>query len=85
MHEEGRSGTDRVKLNVWITLFLGGIIYRNLVFQVGEVSKIETINYGHQSRGHERLRWRGSATIENYRPDLSSERAPHVCKPVKKF
>jgi hypothetical protein len=64
-----------------------GIEYRNLALQVEGVSKIETLNYGHQSRrtqNRERLRWRGPATTENYRPDLSSERAPHICKPVIK-
>jgi hypothetical protein len=51
--------------------------YRNLVLQVGGVLKIETINYGQEFRStqtRERLRWRSPATIENYSPDLSSER-----------
>jgi hypothetical protein len=29
----------------------GGNKYRNLALQVGGVSKIETINYAHESRG----------------------------------
>jgi hypothetical protein len=29
----------------------GGNKYRNLALQVGRVSKIETINYAHESRG----------------------------------
>jgi hypothetical protein len=48
------------------------------------VLKIETINYAHESRGTriwERLRWRCPAKTENYRPDFSSERAPHINKP----
>jgi hypothetical protein len=55
-----------------------------LDFQVGEL-KIETINYAHESRGTQtwkRLRWRCSVKIKNYRPDLSSERAPHINKSV---
>jgi hypothetical protein len=61
----------------------GGSIYRNLALLVGGVSKIETINYTHQSRGtqiRERLRWRCPAKTEKYRPDFSSERAPHINK-----
>jgi hypothetical protein len=35
------------------------------------------------TQNRERLRWRGPATTENYRPDLSSERALHISKPVQ--
>jgi hypothetical protein len=62
----------------------GGNKYRNLALLVGGVSKMETINYAHESRGtqiRERLRWRCPAKIEKYRPDFSSERAPHINKP----
>jgi hypothetical protein len=58
---------------------------RNLALQVGGVSKTKTIKYAHESRGtqtQERLRWRCPATTENYRPDISSERAPHINKPI---
>jgi hypothetical protein len=44
------------------------------------VSKIEPINYAYESRGiqiWERLRWRCAVKSESYRPDFSSERAPH--------
>jgi hypothetical protein len=61
----------------------GGNKYRNLALLVGGVSKIETINYAHESSGTriwERLRWRCSAKTEKYRPDFSSERAPHINK-----
>jgi hypothetical protein len=47
--------------------------------------KLETGQYGRQSQGswtRERLRWRGPAAIVNDRPDLSSERAPHINKTV---
>jgi hypothetical protein len=57
---------------------------RNLALQFGRVSKIETIKYAHESRGTqigERLRWRCTAKTEYYRPDFSSERAPHINKP----
>jgi hypothetical protein len=46
-------------------------------------TKIETINYVHGSREtqiSERLHWRYPANTETYRPDFSSERAPHVNK-----
>jgi hypothetical protein len=55
-----------------------------LALKVGGVSKIETINYAHESRGtqiRERLHWRCPAKTEKYRPDFSSERAPHIIKP----
>jgi hypothetical protein len=58
--------------------------YRNLALLVGRVSKIETINYAHESRGtqiRKRLCWRCPAKTEKYRPDFSSERAPHINKP----
>jgi hypothetical protein len=45
--------------------------YRNLVLQVEEVSKIDTIKYAHESRGTrtwERLSWQCPAKTENYRP-----------------
>jgi hypothetical protein len=41
----------------------------------------ETVKRGHEYRGTrtwEWLRWRGSVTIVNDRPVLSSERAPHI-------
>jgi hypothetical protein len=69
----------------WATLFLGGYKYRDLALQVGEVSKIGTIKYGHDSRWtqtREILRWRGPATAEHYRTDPLSERAPHINKPI---
>jgi hypothetical protein len=45
----------------------------------------ETVKYGRESYGtqtRERLRWRGPAAIVNDRRVLSSERAPHMTKPV---
>jgi hypothetical protein len=42
--------------------------------------EFEAVKCGHESRGsrtRERLRWRGSAAIVNYRPILSSERILH--------
>jgi hypothetical protein len=65
-------------------LVSGGNKYRNLALQVGEISRIETIKYAHESRGtqiRERLQWRCPAKTENYRLDFSSERAPHINKP----
>jgi hypothetical protein len=59
--------------------------YGSLALQVGGVSKIETINYAHESRGTQirgRLRWRCQAKIEKYRPDFPSERTPHINKPA---
>jgi hypothetical protein len=56
----------------------GGNKQRNLALQVGGVSKIETINCAHESRGTQmwkRMRWRRRAKTEIYRPDFSSERA----------
>jgi hypothetical protein len=47
--------------------------------------KIETVKHGHEyrmARTRERLHWRGPAATVNYRPDLSSERAPHINKPA---
>jgi hypothetical protein len=47
--------------------------------------KSETVKYGRESHGtrtRKRLRWRGLAAIVNDRPALSSERAPHISKPV---
>jgi hypothetical protein len=49
----------------------------------------DTINYAPEFREtqiSERLRWRCPAKTENYRPDISSGRAPHINKPktVKK-
>jgi hypothetical protein len=35
----------------WAILFLGGNKYRNLALHVGGVSKIEAINYAHESCG----------------------------------
>jgi hypothetical protein len=45
----------------------------------------ETVNYGHEfhgSRTRKCLHWQGPGAIVNNRPVLSSERAPHVNKPV---
>jgi hypothetical protein len=45
--------------------------YRNMPLYVDRVSKIEIIKDGHEScstQTRERLRWRGPATIEKYRP-----------------
>jgi hypothetical protein len=60
-----------------------------MVLLAGGVTKIETINYAHESQGAqiwERLRWRCPAKTEMYRPDFSSERASHINTPetVKK-
>jgi hypothetical protein len=62
----------------------GGNKHKNLALQVGGVSKIETINYTHKSRGTQI--WRCPAETDKNRPDFSSERAPHINKPetVKK-
>jgi hypothetical protein len=65
-------------------LVLGRNNYRNLAPQVGGVSKIETINYAHGTRGtqiSERQRWQCPAKTEKCIPDFSSERAPHINKP----
>jgi hypothetical protein len=62
-----------------------GKYIREAALLVGGVSKVETIKYVHESRGTqtcERLRWRCPAKTENYRPDFSSERAPHVNKSI---
>jgi hypothetical protein len=69
----------------WALLLLGGNKYTNLALQVGGVLRIERVKYGNESRGiqtRERLRWRGPAMTENYRPDLSLEIAPDINKPV---
>jgi hypothetical protein len=45
----------------------------------------ETVKYGHESRGNqtqESLRWRGPAAVVNDRLIPSSEKAPHINKPV---
>jgi hypothetical protein len=47
--------------------------------------KSETVKYGRESQGtrtQERLRWQGPAAYTKDRPALSSERAPHMNKPV---
>jgi hypothetical protein len=47
--------------------------------------KCETVKYGLKSQGtwtRERLRWQGPAAHTKDRPDLSSERAPQINKPV---
>jgi hypothetical protein len=57
-----------------IYLIPGGNKYKNSALDVGAVSKIQTINYAHESRGNQTrkgLLWRGAATIENCRPDLN--------------
>jgi hypothetical protein len=59
--------------------------YRNLALQVGGVLRTGTIEYGLESCGtqaREGLRWGGPAATVNYRPVLSSERAPHINKPA---
>jgi hypothetical protein len=61
-----------------------GYITSSVPFQVEKVSKIETINYAHESRRTqiwERLCWGCPGKTENYRTDFSSERAPHINKP----
>jgi hypothetical protein len=58
--------------------------YGDLVLQVEGVSKTGTIEYGLESTGtqtREGLRWRGPTATVNYRPVLSSEKAPHFKKP----
>jgi hypothetical protein len=40
----------------------------------------ETVKYGTRTRKWQR--WRGPEAIVNDRPDLSSERAPHINKPA---
>jgi hypothetical protein len=58
---------------------------RNLALQVREVSKIDTIKYGHEfHRAHtqESLHWRLPETIKKYRPDLLSGRVLHINKPL---
>jgi hypothetical protein len=55
-----------------------GYKYGDLALQVGEVSRIEAIKFGLESRGTEtraELRWRKPAATVNYRPVLSSVRA----------
>jgi hypothetical protein len=45
----------------------------------------KTLKYDHESldtQAQERFPWRGPATTENYKPELSSEKAPHINKPV---
>jgi hypothetical protein len=59
----------------WENLFLGEINRGTWHFKLGVPQ-----NYGHEYHGtqaRERMRWRGPATIVNYGPILSSERAPH--------
>jgi hypothetical protein len=49
-----------------------------------EISKIETTNYAHESRGTQiwkKLGWQCPAKAEKYRPDFSSERAQYINKP----
>jgi hypothetical protein len=51
--------------------------YKNLALLVGGVSKIETINYAHESRGTHDLRKTAQAMPGKnwkYRPDFSAER-----------
>jgi hypothetical protein len=57
-----------------------------MTLQVGGVSKMESIKYAHESVGL-RTEKRCAGDVqqknpENYRPDFSSERAPHVTKSV---
>jgi hypothetical protein len=69
----------------WATLFLGEINTGTCLSMLGKSKKNLGIKYGHDSRGtqtRERMCWRGPATSENYRPDLLSERAPHITEPV---
>jgi hypothetical protein len=72
--------------NNWGSLFLGGYKYRDLALQVAGVSD-ETVKYGRQFCGtstQEWLLWQGLEAIAqvNYRPNLSSERVPHIKKPA---
>jgi hypothetical protein len=41
------------------------------------------IKYGTQTR--ERMLWQEPATAVKYRPDFSSERAPHTNKPINVY
>jgi hypothetical protein len=63
-----------------------GYKYGNLALQVGRVSN-ETVKYGREFCGtstEEWLLWQGLEAIVqvNYRPILSSEKVPHIKKPV---
>jgi hypothetical protein len=63
-----------------------GISLRDLALQVGGVS-YETVKYGREFCGtwiQQWLLWQGPEAIVwvNYRPILSSERAPHINKPA---
>jgi hypothetical protein len=62
----------------WDTLFLGDINTETGPRGWGSLN-IQTIKHGQEFRGtqtRERLRWRGPESIENFRPDLSSEKLP---------
>jgi hypothetical protein len=75
------------KPTAWATLFLLDINRGTWPSRLGSLN-IETIKYGHESREaqtREILHWRGPATIENYRPDLSSERALHSNKSINRL
>jgi hypothetical protein len=68
----------------WATLFLAEINTGTWPSRLG-IFKKKTVKYCHESRGartREILHWRNPATTENYRADLSSERAPHINKPI---
>jgi hypothetical protein len=70
-------------LNDWPYPVLGERNRGTWPFRLVQSKKIETIKYVHDSCGTEtrgRLRWRGPSTIENYRPNLSLERAPLINK-----
>jgi hypothetical protein len=69
----------------WATLLLGEINAGTWSSGLEESKKLYAIKYGHESRGthtRERLHWRVTAKTENYRPDLSSERASYINKPL---
>jgi hypothetical protein len=60
----------------WATLFLGEINTGTWPYRLGGVSKIEKIKHAHESCGTQIC----PAKTENYRPNFSSERAPHINK-----
>jgi hypothetical protein len=67
----------------WANLILGGISTGTWPSRLREPKKLWQLKYGHESHGtqtHERLHWWDLETTENYRPDLSSERASHINK-----
>jgi hypothetical protein len=58
--------------------------YRNVTLQVGGVSEIDTIEYGHECRGtktRERLRWRCTATMKATDPTSRQRGHPTSTNP----